>query len=280
MIDFSDIREPTGDELATIRKGSEARRQMRLPAILLYINDFLGGTSALPFASGFAYLIALLEMWANGPLSARKVTALMSRGGVDWEEMWEDIKDKFVLSEVGGDKIISVKLEDVYHRAAQPKLAGRRGGRTSGSRSGTASEHGSEPVSETASANGSESTTTQTQAQTTRTRVSAASLESIDSVDLPDGWDPEVTRSALRDVVTHRKQIRVKALTLAGVKKLLSQFVNAGESASDFRSAVDVTMSNGWVGVFPGKQRRGRLDDQNVDGKIHPDDRKRGSDVF
>jgi len=92
----------------------------------------------------------------------------------------------------------------------------------------------------------------------------------VDDIELPKSWNGSTARIALEDMVNHRRQIRVKPLTLAGVNILLGKF----HTADEFRQAVDTSISNGWTGVFP--ERNGKkISEQLSPGKIHPDDRDR-----
>lgn len=77
---------------------------MKDPAFLFYPNDYIGGTMGMTFEQKGAYMDLLMMQFNRGHMTNHMICQVLGQTG---GQLWDTIKDKFILDDEGGI-IISV----------------------------------------------------------------------------------------------------------------------------------------------------------------------------
>jgi len=105
-------------------------KEIKLPAFLLYANDYLGSTAEMELETQGAYGRLLCYQWINGgiPKEKHKIAKLLSCNNTVITRIWKELGCKFILS---GDRLINKRLESerakaILHRENK-SIAGKKG---------------------------------------------------------------------------------------------------------------------------------------------------------
>lgn len=238
----------------------------RAPAFMLYVDDFLGGTSEMSAEEVGGYIRLLCHQWAKGglpndPERLGRMAGLLGSPSLGYAV------SKFTLCEDGQlrhPRLEALRSERDAFLIKQAE-SGKKGAERRWKDRQTNGNPNGEPIATplaTPMANGCpERGSPSPSPSPTKDKATERSCDSTNpwhvafGLELPESLRTSQCLQALKDWLAYKTEKR-QGYKKSGLKAALSKWSNEFTPAT-FPAAVENSMANNWQGVFPPSQPRG-----------------------